>query len=95
MSNLESNYFGITKEEINQMLEIYFSKKLDEDIENVKSLGGTEALIKKLKSNKSEGLDGLDEYNDSDSRKNEFDENHRKDEEMPHFCSFVWEALQD
>ena len=94
MSNLESNYFGITKEEINQMLEIYFSKKLDEDIENVKSLGGTEALIKKLKSNKSEGLD-VNNISDIESRKNEFDDNLRENEEMPHFCSFVWEALQD
>ena len=92
MSN--PNYFGITKEEINQIFELYFSRKLDEDIENVKSLGGTEAFSKKLKTNLSEGLDN---YNNSDLdlRVKEFDDNKREFEEMPHFCSFVWDALGD
>jgi len=94
MTDESKNNFGISKEEIGHILDLYFSKKFDEDIENVKSLGGIDSLAKNVGVNLSDGLNSNNEK-DLDARRNYYDDNKRDVEEMPHFCEFVWEALQD
>jgi len=48
MTDESKNNFSISKEEIGNILDLYFSKKLDEDIENIKSLGGIDSLAKNV-----------------------------------------------
>ncbi len=66
----------------------------DEDIKDIQELGGTEGILKKVRTTFETGLSDKDK-NDLNQRIQTFGENKFFVEPMPHCCVYVWEGLDD
>jgi len=91
--NQEMHFFDITPIEIKEIFDCYESRNFDEDISKIHSFGELPGLAHKLKVDPAIGIDTIPEQ--MSLREDIFANNFKEREEMPHFCSYVWEALQD
>jgi len=90
-----TGYFGIEKEELVTMFEkSYRADAFDEDLKEIVRLGGTEKILKKVRTNFSTGLSETD-VRDLKIRALFYGENKFIVEPMPHCCEYVWEGLED
>ena len=82
--------FGIKAVELEKIISKYKERGTDyQDIKYFEENGGTEKLFEQLKTNDVKGISntiGREEY---------FGSNKVFVEEVPHFCMFVWESLED
>ena len=84
------SYFGITASELEDMMTSY--KERDShysDLKYLENIGGIDSLLKKLKTDKTKGINSVD------CRENEFGSNRVFIEPVRPFCSFVLESLED
>ena len=84
------SYFGITASELEDMMTSY--KERDShylDLKYLENIGGIDSLLKKLKTDKTKGINSVD------CRENEFGSNQVFIEPVRPFCSFVLESLED
>lgn len=88
-------YFGIEKAELVTLFDkCGRNESFDEDIKEIVRLGGTEAILQKVRTSAVTGLKEGDE-NDLQRRILFYGENKFLIEEMPHCCAYVWEGLED
>ena len=59
------------------------------DLQAIHDLGGPDAILQKLKTSIDHGIHSID------NRENDFGSNKVFVEPVPHFCAYVWEALED
>lgn len=76
------------------MVKIYNQRNLDEDLIYLESIGGLEALERKLKTSVSDGLN-QENTKEMEERVEIFGINKKIQPELPHFCEFVLDALKD
>ena len=84
------SYFGITASELEDMMTSY--KERDShylDLKYLENIGGIDSLLKKLKTDKTKGINSVD------CRENEFGSNRVFIEPVRPFCAFVLESLED
>lgn len=84
--------FGISVKEILEIFEKYDHRNFIEEVEALESIGGASGLEIALKTNLKNGLNKSD---DLLIRQEIFGSNIIEQEPLPHFCSYVWEALGD
>ena len=84
------SYFGITAQDLEDLMTYYKERDSNySDLKNLEENGGIDSLLKKLKTDKTKGI------NSTDCRENEFGSNRVFIEPVPPFCDFVLEALED
>jgi Ca2+ transporting ATPase len=87
------NDFGITKEDIAQIFKEYNERNPDNELRVIETLGKESGIAEKLKVDVRTGLST--EPSDREARVAAFDDNVEEVEPLPHFCTFVWDALGD
>lgn len=92
-SRREIRYFDISPQEIKVLFDNYESRNFDEDLTKLAEVGEVPGLAHKLKVDLTTGID-TNQYQ-LDMREQQFSNNIKERDEMPHFCEYVWEALQD
>jgi Ca2+ transporting ATPase len=88
------NDFDITKEKIAEIFKEYNERNPDNELKIINELGKDEGIASKLKLDIRVGLKTLDSA-DKAKRAAAFDDNVEELEPLPHFCTFVWDALGD
>ena len=82
--------FGIDAVELEKIISKYKERGSDyQDIKYFEENGGTEKLFESLKTDSEKGI------SNTIGREETFGSNKVFTEEVPHFCMFVWEALED
>ena len=90
-----SGYFGIEKSDLVTLFDKCGRNEcFDEDIKEIIKLGGTEGILKKVRTRFDVGLSESN-FADIQMRTLYFGENRFIEEPMPHCCSYVWEGLED
>ena len=88
--NVSQNGFGIQPTELENIIGKYKERGNDyQDLKYFKENGGPKRLFRLLKTNIETGIRTID------GREDFFGSNKVFTEEVPHFCMFVWEALED
>jgi Ca2+ transporting ATPase len=87
-----TNPFGLSIEDLCRIPEKYMKRKLDDDIEAIQLLGGTDEILKKLRTNKDTGLSQSDDLLE---REKAFGSNHPKVQKQNTYCEICWETLKD
>lgn len=92
--NTTSNIsFGITNEDIQDIIGKYDFREFNEEVEVLNKFGGNAGLEKALITNFQEGISRHSpDYN---KRIEYFGTNSFYQEPLPHFCAYVWESLGD
>lgn len=90
----EKGSFGLSIFDIAELIKKYDFRNFIEELEEIEKMGATDGIIKMLKTNLTTGLNENDEK-DFAERKEIFGSNLIEQDEVPHFCWFVWEALGD
>jgi len=90
-TQMAQSKFKITKQQLIDLVGQYKTREFDEDIRAVANLGGAEAIIEKLNSDKDKGI--TDE--DLMDREMFFGSNMREDLLADSCCSMLWVALDD
>ena len=89
----EIQYFDITPLEIKEIFDSYESRNFDEDLTKLSSHGELHGLAHKLKVDIATGIDPSPQS--LQLREDQFANNRKERPDMPHFCTYVWESLQD
>ena len=88
-TNIDSNSFDITPLDLENLMGSYKERGSDfKDLQYFEKKSVNE-LVEKLKTNTETGLDSIE------GREEAFGSNKVFVEPVPHFCSYVWEALKD
>src|SRR5690349_13777809 len=87
------NDFGINKDTIARIFREYNDRNPDNELKVIEELGKENGICQKLKVDPRVGL-GTESL-DKDARVAAFDDNIEEVEPLPHFCTFVWDALGD
>lgn len=88
-----NTYFKISKTQIDLILSKYETRKVAEELDQLREFGGDKAVADALKTNFENGISENKE--ELEKRLGEFDSNKVEEMRVPHFCEFVWEALGD
>ena len=85
-----SGTFAIKISELQKLMANYKERGSDfQDLKLLEEYGGVDTLLEKLKTDPKKGIEST-EYREQD-----FGSNKVFVEPVPHFCSYVWEALED
>ena len=85
-----SGTFPITVLELEKLMGNYKERGSNYlDLQAIHDLGGPDAILQKLKTSIDQGIHSID------NRENDFGSNKVFVEPVPHFCAYVWEALED
>ena len=88
--NVSQHGFGIESSELENIIGKYKERGVDyQDIKYFQENNWPKRLFKLLKTNSETGIP------DTEEREEHFGSNKVFTEEVPHFCMFVWEALED
>jgi Ca2+ transporting ATPase len=85
--------YGITRADIARIFKEYNDREPDNELRVIEELGKEEGISQKLKVDPRVGLRA--EPVDREARVAAFDDNVDEVEPLPHFCTFVWDALGD
>ena len=90
IENMSQNGFGIEPTELENIIGKYKERGIDyQDLKYFQENDGPQKLFRLLKTNIETGIP------DTNRREEYFGSNKVFTEEVPHFCMFVWEALED
>ena len=92
--NTKTANFGIDVEKIEDIFKGYDNRNFDEDIIKIDDFGGSQVISEKLKSSNENGI-SFENQTEINNRILEFGDNKKEGHELPHFCEFVWEAMED
>ena len=92
--NTKTANFGIDVEKIEDIFKGYDNRNFDEDIIKIDDFGGSQVISEKLKSSNENGI-SFENQTEINDRILEFGDNKKEGHELPHFCEFVWEAMED
>ena len=81
-------------EDVYSLIKEYNDRTYDEEIQMLQRWGGERGLEAKLQTSLETGLD-MQKESLLAARIRYFDKNSKYKPELPHFCSFVWDALKD
>ena len=85
-----SGTYAIKVSELQKLMANYKERGNDyQDLKLLEEYGGVSALLSKLKTDAKKGIDSLE------NREHDFGSNKVFVEPVPHFCAYVWEALED
>ena len=86
--------FPIDLEKIEEIFRGYDDRTFDQDLLKIGENGKIEGITEKLKTNVQTGISTKDPVEIS-HRIEDFGDNKRAGDELPHFCEFVWEIMED
>ena len=93
--NQHNDIFGIDILSLRKIVDKYRERlKGDDDIKEIESQGGITGLMTKLKTERYKGID-IDDNVTIQKRKTHFGSNKVFEKEIPHFCVYVLDALND
>jgi Cation transporter/ATPase, N-terminus len=92
-SHRNDSKFGLSLKDLEDLINMYRSRKYNEDIAQFAEYGGVAGLCEKLCTSVEYGLSG--DLNDVKKREDVFDTNYRAPPQRTPFCTLFFGALED